>query len=162
MSIDFNQLQQFLTAIAQTDITELTLKGENFELAVRRGMAAITAVPGGETAELPVTLVAPPAQKPMAVPTAPAEAPAPTPAEKKWTAITSPVVGTFYSAPAPGEAAFVEVGDRIRVGQTVCIVEAMKVMNEIEAEVSGQVMDLAVENGQPVEYGQTLMWIAPS
>jgi acetyl-CoA carboxylase biotin carboxyl carrier protein len=71
------------------------------------------------------------------------------------------MVGTFYRAPGPDEAAFVEVGDRIRTGQTVCIIEAMKLMNEIEAEVSGQVMEILVANGDPIEYGQPLMRINP-
>ncbi len=71
------------------------------------------------------------------------------------------MVGTFYRSPAPDEPAFVEVSDRIRSDQTVCIIEAMKLMNEIEAEVSGQVMEILVKNGEPVEYGQTLMLINP-
>ena len=71
------------------------------------------------------------------------------------------MVGTFYRAPAPGEQPFVEIGDRVRVGQTVCIIEAMKLMNEIEAEVSGQIIDVLVHNGEPVEYGQPLMRIKP-
>lgn len=71
------------------------------------------------------------------------------------------MVGTFYRASAPGEAPFVEVNDRIGSGQVVCIIEAMKLMNEIEAEISGQVMEIAVVNGEPVEYGQTLMWVNP-
>jgi acetyl-CoA carboxylase biotin carboxyl carrier protein len=71
------------------------------------------------------------------------------------------MVGTFYRAPAPGEPLFVEVGDRVKAGQSVCIIEAMKLMNEIEAEVSGQVMEILVQNGEPVEYGQPLMRINP-
>lgn len=71
------------------------------------------------------------------------------------------MVGTFYGASAPDEDSFVKVSDRIRSGQTVCIIEAMKLMNEIESEISGQIMEIVVENGQPVEYGQTLMWINP-
>ena len=72
------------------------------------------------------------------------------------------MVGTFYRAPAPNEPPFVEVGDRISNGQTVCIVEAMKLMNDIDAEVAGEVMEIVIANGDPVEYGQTLMWINPS
>lgn len=72
------------------------------------------------------------------------------------------MVGTFYRSPAPDEPPFVEVGDRIRADQTVCIIEAMKLMNEIEAEVSGEVIEILVENGKPVEYGQPLMRIHPS
>jgi acetyl-CoA carboxylase biotin carboxyl carrier protein len=71
------------------------------------------------------------------------------------------MVGTFYRSPAPDEAAFANIGDRIRLGQTVCIIEAMKLMNEIEAESVGQVMEVLVENGQPVEFGQTLMYLDP-
>jgi len=67
------------------------------------------------------------------------------------------MVGTFYSAPGPDEPAFVRVGDRIRLGQTVCIIEAMKLMNELEAEVSGEVVEILTQNGEPVEYGQVLM-----
>jgi acetyl-CoA carboxylase biotin carboxyl carrier protein len=71
------------------------------------------------------------------------------------------MVGNFYRAPAPNEPAFVEVGDRITLGQTVCIIEAMKLMNEIEAEVTGEVVEILVQNGTPVEYGQVLMRVKP-
>jgi acetyl-CoA carboxylase biotin carboxyl carrier protein len=71
------------------------------------------------------------------------------------------MVGTFYRAPGPSESAGVEVGDRVRSGQTVCIIEAMKLMNEIESEVSGQVIEILLQNGEPVEYGQPLMRINP-
>jgi acetyl-CoA carboxylase biotin carboxyl carrier protein len=81
--------------------------------------------------------------------------------DPKWEEVKSPMVGTFYRSPSPDEAPFVEVGDRIRNGQTVCIIEAMKLMNEIEAEISGQVMEILVKNGEPVEYGQPLMRINP-
>ncbi|MBR8828814.1 MAG: acetyl-CoA carboxylase biotin carboxyl carrier protein [Gomphosphaeria aponina SAG 52.96 = DSM 107014] len=157
MSIDFNQLREFLVAIAQTEITELTIKSEALELTLRKNSQ-----PREE-----VVVVAPPPSPPdpNSLVIIPPETETTTPtrqeAEKKWVEITSPMVGTFYRAPAPGEAPFVEKGDRIRSGQTVCIIEAMKLMNEIEAEVSGQVMKIVVENGNPVEYGQTLMWINP-
>jgi len=161
VSIDFNQLREFLVAIAETDITELSLKNQDFELTLRKDIAITHSKPT-ETSVVSVV-------KPMAHVPSPAESEPPlekiTPAqketEKKWVAITSPMVGTFYRAPAPGEDPFVEVSDRIRSGQTVCIIEAMKLMNEIEAEVSGQVMEIVVENGSTVEYGQTLIWINP-
>jgi len=76
--------------------------------------------------------------------------------------VKSPIVGTFYAAPSPGSAPFVEVGDSVDVGQTLCIVEAMKLMNEIEADVAGEIIRILVENGQPVEYGQPLFAIRPS
>ena len=77
-------------------------------------------------------------------------------------AVCSPMVGTFYRAPAPGEPAFVEVGSRINVGQTVCILEAMKLMNELESEVGGEVVEILVDNGTPVEFGQVLMRVKPA
>ncbi len=77
----------------------------------------------------------------------------------KRTPIVSPMVGSFYAAPAPGEKPFVRVGDNVAAGQVVCIVEAMKLMNEIEAEVSGKVVEICVEDGQSVEYGQVLMYV---
>ena len=156
MSIDFNEIRELIAAIAQTDITELTLKSENFELTVRKSVTAISAA----TPEVISQVVTPPS-KPVIVPTTPPEAAPPPAADRKWIEITSPMVGTFYRASGPDESPFVEIGDRISQGQTVCIVEAMKLMNEIEAEISGQVMDIVVENGQPVEYGQTLMWVNP-
>ena len=76
--------------------------------------------------------------------------------------ITAPMVGTFYKAPAPGEPSFVEIGSRISVGQTVCILEAMKLMNELESEISGEVIEILVENGTPVEFGQALIRVKPS
>ncbi len=98
-----------------------------------------------------------PAAAPAAVP-----APVPVHVDTKWVPIISPMVGTFYRAAAPDEPPFVNVGDRIKVSQTVCIIEAMKLMNEIDAdEVSGQVMEILVQNGEPVEYGQVLMRINP-
>ncbi|MEA5509662.1 acetyl-CoA carboxylase biotin carboxyl carrier protein [Crocosphaera sp. UHCC 0190] len=158
MSINFNELRELLGAIAQTDIAEVTLKTETFELKVRRGVTASSPPP-----VLPSEAVITPTHSLPAVSTqTPAETPPPSPAEKKWVAIASPMVGTFYRAPAPDEAAFVEVGDRVSNGQTVCIIEAMKLMNEIEAETTGEVMEVVVANGEPVEYGQTLMWVNPS
>jgi len=162
--IDFNQLREFIEAIAKTDISELAIKEGDFELTLQKTN------PYGNNAVYSIT---PPVVPPPPI-TQPQETNTPVdvgissppvaekPASKKtdnWVAITSPMVGTFYRAPAPGEPAFVEDGDRISNGQVVCIIEAMKLMNEIEAEVSGKIMEIAVENGEPVEYGQTLMWI---
>ena len=79
--------------------------------------------------------------------------------EKKGTPILSPMVGTFYNSPAPNEKPFVEVGDTVATGQVICIIEAMKLMNEIEAEISGRIVEICVEDGQPVEFGQVLMYV---
>ncbi len=164
MAIDFNELRELLATIATTDIAELTLKSADFELTVRKGIplmptaspttgATVAATPPSATPTLPST--------PSDVPVSGAAAPTPVPIDKKWVDIKSPMVGTFYRSPGPDDPPFVEVGDRIRARQTVCIIEAMKLMNEIEAEVSGQVMEILVKNGEPVEYDQPLMRINP-
>ncbi|MGK7941843.1 MAG: acetyl-CoA carboxylase biotin carboxyl carrier protein [Crocosphaera sp.] len=156
MSINFKELQDLLGAIAHTDIAEVTLKTETFELKVRRDANTR----GISSPPVPTEVITPVVPPSMVTPPPP-ETP-PSPAEKKWVPITSPMVGTFYRAPAPDEPPFVDVGDRVANTQTVCIIEAMKLMNEIEAEVTGEVMEIAVANGEPVEYGQTLMWVNPS
>ncbi|MEC4985994.1 MAG: acetyl-CoA carboxylase biotin carboxyl carrier protein [Oscillatoria sp. PMC 1068.18] len=163
MPVDFNEIRELLSAIAQTDIAELTLKSEEFELTLRRGVAALpTAHPGADSSGLSLNPGSSSSPKSSASGSATAEATsAPTPDSSKWVEITSPMVGTFYRAPGPDEPAFVEVGQTIRSGETVCIIEAMKLMNEIEAEISGQVMEIVVNNGEPIEYGQTLMRINP-
>jgi acetyl-CoA carboxylase biotin carboxyl carrier protein len=170
--LDFNEIRQLLVTIAQTDIAEVTLKSEDFELTVRKaasnyiqpvGQATVSGtVNGGATPVIPATTVSTtlPEAANRGDKTTTTPTPAPLSVETR-VEISSPMVGTFYRAPAPGEAPFVEVGDRVRAGQTVCIIEAMKLMNEIEAEVSGQVMEILVQNGEPVEYGQPLMRINP-
>ena len=186
VQLDLNQLCELLTVLDKTGISELTLKSGELELTVRKGILASS--PGGAAA-LPATTVtvdptiasgAIAASPTLASPDAvgqnlgaalaetPAAAPAAAPAavsaptDTKWVPIISPMVGTFYRAAAPDEPPFVNVGDRISVSQTVCIIEAMKLMNEIDAdEVSGQVMEISVQNGEPVEYGQILMRINP-
>ncbi|MBD1831950.1 acetyl-CoA carboxylase biotin carboxyl carrier protein [Cyanobacteria bacterium FACHB-472] len=170
MSIDFNELRELLAAIAQTDIAELTLKSADFELTVRKAPRFIAPVdpPALATSDspsvAPTTQAAPIPVLPNPGIEVPPRAAAPVAApnsDRKLPEVASPMVGTFYRSPAPDEPAFVEVGDRIRTGQTVCIIEAMKLMNEIEAEVSGIVMEILVQNGEPVEYGQPLMRINP-
>ena len=167
MSINFQELRDLLGAISQTDISELILKNDDFELTVRKEtklisvpQVAAASPPVVETITPPTTSTAPVT---VAVNDAAPEVPsAPTVDDKKWVDITSPMVGTFYAAPAPDEDPFASVGDRINKGDTVCIIEAMKLMNEIEGEVSGQIMEISVQNGEPVEFGQVLMRVDPS
>ncbi|MEM8673071.1 MAG: acetyl-CoA carboxylase biotin carboxyl carrier protein [Cyanobacteria bacterium P01_G01_bin.67] len=160
MSINFQELRDLLGAISQTDITELVLKNDDFELTVRKekGLVAAHQV---TTISPPIIETVAPTTASIPVATAPEDPPAPAVDDKKWVDITSPMVGTFYAAPAPDEEAFVAVGDRINKGDTVCIIEAMKLMNEIEGEVTGQIMEISVQNGEPVEFGQVLMRVNP-
>ena len=177
MPLDFNELRQLLITLGQTDITELTLKSDDFELTVRKGVGEkIQMMPTSESLasnmmgiglNTPTASIANTGNE--SIPTRVFDTTASnsvqpistSPLESKLTEISSPMVGTFYRSPAPGEAPFVEVGDRVRVGQTVCIIEAMKLMNEIEAEVSGQIAEILVQNGEPIEFGQALMRINP-
>lgn len=166
MELDFNALRELLAAIDQTDVAEFTLKNGDFELVVRKGAQGVSisppasALPSQATPPPMPVFAAPPSS---AMPSAPA-APAAPPAlpKDRLVEVTSPMVGTFYRSPAPDEAPFVDVGDRIKTGQVVCIVEAMKLMNEVESEVSGEIVEILVDNAQPVEYGQVLMRVNPA
>lgn len=183
MPLDFNEIRQLLATIAQTDIAEVTLKSNDFELTVRKGVSVSTQMlsvgqaagggvvssgltsvsPASQTASTSVTEVGASRVFDNAVTVTQSQSPVNPPSiiDQRLEEVPSPMVGTFYRAPAPGEASFVEVGDRVRKGQTVCIIEAMKLMNEIETEISGQVMEILLQNGEPVEYGQPLMRINP-
>lgn len=166
MSVDFQQLRELIGAIANTDITELNLKSDDFELQVKKGSVAsnqelVASVPATIPTPIQPTTITPvvtPPTTPTSEPTPPLNVNA---EQQKWVEITSPMVGTFYRAPAPDEPPFVDVGELISKGDTVCIIEAMKLMNDIEAEVSGEIVEIVVQNGEPVEFGQVLMRVNP-
>lgn len=164
--MNFNELRELVATLNQTDIAELTLKNTEFELTLRKAAALQPDVVVSPTPAAPAASVTPATS---AVPTSPEPASAPGPekppapvVDTSLVEIKSPMVGTFYRSPAPDEDVFVEVGDRIQSGQTVCIIEAMKLMNELEAEVSGEIVDILVENAEPIEFGQPLMKVRPS
>ncbi|WP_370623326.1 acetyl-CoA carboxylase biotin carboxyl carrier protein [cf. Phormidesmis sp. LEGE 11477] len=160
--MNFKELRELVAAIDQTDIAELTLKNTEFELTLRKPSALQPDVVLSAAHAVP-TVPSAPIAAPAAVvstPTEPVAQSTPT-IDPSLVEITAPMVGTFYRSPAPDEPAFVEVGDRIQSGQTVCIIEAMKLMNELEAEVSGEVVAVLVENAEPIEFGQPLMRVKP-
>ncbi|MBW4459898.1 MAG: acetyl-CoA carboxylase biotin carboxyl carrier protein [Nodosilinea sp. WJT8-NPBG4] len=162
MELSVTDLRELVTALSQSDIVELTLKSSDFELTLRKPGAMVSVVAPAPTA--PRVEGVPPSPSPVteSVSASPAASPAAPPGKgSDLLSITSPMVGTFYRSPAPEEPAFVGVGDRISSGQTVCIIEAMKLMNELEAEISGEIVEILVENAQPVEFGQTLMLVRP-
>lgn len=165
MELNVNELRDLVAALSQSDIAELTLKSSSFELTLRKQgvmMAATSPAPVVVDAVAPLSAkpAEPVAQETSAAPAAPPVAP-PGKASDLVT-ISSPMVGTFYRSPAPDEPPFVNVGDRISTGQTVCIIEAMKLMNELEAEVSGEIVEVLVNNAEPVEFGQALMLVRPN
>lgn len=148
--MDLRKLKTLIDLVSESGVAELEItEGEDRVRIVNRNGAAPVQV------HQPVTIA-----QPMPVP-APevAPAPAPTAPQQTGTPLTSPMVGTFYRAPSPGADPFVKVGDTVKKGQVVCIIEAMKLLNEVEADMDGTVKEVCVENGQPVEFGQSLFII---
>ena len=153
-----NELRELVEFLKANDIAEFDM--EQDDLKVRIKFATEPAPAGGiDMAQLSRLMAsAPAAHAPVAAPAAvPAEAAAPV--EEALHEVKSPIVGTFYESPSPGAPSFVKVGDQVEVGQVLCIVEAMKLMNEIEADVAGEVVKRIAASGQPVEYGQPLFAI---
>jgi acetyl-CoA carboxylase biotin carboxyl carrier protein len=157
--MDVDAIKQILDLVREHELTEFELEQAGVKLRVKKQGAAVTlAAP-----QMPV-MVAAPAAAPAPVPQAPAAAPAAVPAPAaapaaeplELSVVTSPIVGTFYRSPDPSSPSFVEVGQRVKKGQTLCIIEAMKLMNEIESEYEGEIVKVYVENGQPVQYGERL------
>ena len=165
MQLDHDQLHRLLASLADSDIEEFRLEGEDFRLEIRRNLSPAVS----NTSSLPIQQELTPAENASFTPLVKADPPIPSnppptvPGSRAdLVEITAPMVGTFYRAPAPGDPSFVEVGSRIGIGQTVCILEAMKLMNELESEVSGEIVDILVDNGTPVEFGQVLMRVKTS
>ena len=150
--VNLKELKEIIALMNEHGLLEIELEREGAKIRVRRGTGAIG--PEGVVVER----IAPPA--PAGAAPAP---PAPdAPAQPSGTEIKSPMVGTFYRAPAPDAPPFVEVGQQIEVGQVLCIIEAMKLMNEIKSEMRGRIVAIPMENGQPVEFGQVLFVVEPS
>ena len=160
MQLDHDQLHQLLTLLGNSDIQELKLEGDDFRLEVRRNLPSAAPVALVQASAAPL---AAPQPAIASAPVAPSAPPPTSPAVRHdLHEVTAPMVATFYRSPAPGDPPFVEVGSRVTAGQTVCILEAMKLMNELDSEVAGEVVEILVENGTPVEFGQVLMRIKPS
>ncbi len=151
MKFDLEYLEKLANIIYENDLSEITLEDDERALSLRREKQVVQA-------QNPVVLPATVTSQVLPVPESKKE-------EKqaanvhKGTPITSPMVGTFYAAPSPDDAPFVKVGDTVAIGQVICIIEAMKLMNEIEAEASGRITEICVNNGDSVEFGQVLMYV---
>ena len=153
--MDLNEIKKLIKIVETSDIEELEIQEDKFQIRVTKGkgmyqMPMMPAMPAA-----PQQIVAPP---PAAAPDAPKEAAR----SANVIEVLSPMVGTFYRAPSPDSKPYVEIGDTIQPGKTLCIVEAMKLMNEIEAEVSGKIVEILVENAQAVEYNQPLFLVEKS
>ena len=162
MNLDHEELHRLLATLAESDIQEFRLEGEDFCLEVKRNLGISSDSITSQKIITSEDIDPPPPQPKIEASSAPSTPPPSVPGSRSdLVEVTAPMVGTFYRAPGPEEPPFVEIGSRISVGQAVCILEAMKLMNELESEVSGEVIDILVENGTPVEFGQVLMRLKP-
>ena len=165
MKLDHDDLNRLIEKISNSDFQEFSLEGEDFKLEIKRNLVSvnqvnqITSSSFQENQTVQTQAVKAEGYSTPDVASSPA---VPPPGSSDLLEITSPMVGTFYRASAPGEDPFVEIGSSISVGQTICILEAMKLMNEIESEYQGEVVEVLVENGTPVEFGQVLMRVKKS
>ena len=152
MKFETEYIEKLAKIITEQGLSEISLEDGEQAITLRKDVVVASA---------PAVAVSTPIVAPVNAPaSAPIEAPAETKEEKKsGTPIMSPMVGTFYMAPSPDSAPFVSVGDSVKQGDVVCIIEAMKMMNEIKSEITGRVVEVCVEDGQPVEFGQILMYV---
>ena len=155
--MEYKQIQELLKAVNKSNISELSIKDGDFEITIKQATTEMQYVAMPTAA--PQVMAAPQMQQVAA----PAATPQAAPAQEVTTGITvkSPMIGTFYRAAGPGKEPFVNVGDEIKTGDVVCIVEAMKLFNEIETEVSGRIVKVLVDDGTPVEYDQPLFIVEP-
>jgi acetyl-CoA carboxylase biotin carboxyl carrier protein len=161
--LEFDDIERILELMRQHDLTEFELERDGLKLRVRKAGAGYTqhTIPvqmtGGPAAPPPPAPATPAAPAPPSAAPAPLDEPA-----LDLAVVKSPIVGTFYRSPEPGAPSFVEIGDRVKKDQVLCIIEAMKLMNEITSEYDGELMSAYVENGKPVQYGERLFAIKTS
>lgn len=158
------ELRELIEFVIERDISEFEFERGDVKIRIKRGAAEAHASPAVHP--IVITPAETPAPQKVAAPSSPAvisvpPTPSPAAAAEELHIVKSPIVGTFYEAPSPGSPPFVKVGDAIEDGQVLCIIEAMKLMNEIEADVSGELIKKLVANNQPIEYGQPLFAIRP-
>ena len=151
--MDLKELQNFIRFVAKSGAQEVSLETDDFKITVKTGPDGVVYAQAPVLAAAPTVAAAPVA---AAAPAAPAED------TSKYVTVTAPMVGTFYRKPSPDKPVFVNVGDTVKAGQTVCIIEAMKLFNEIECEVSGTVVKVIADDMKPVEYGQPLFLVDPA
>jgi oxaloacetate decarboxylase alpha subunit len=157
--MNLKELKELIEMLKDTDISELEIERSGVKVRIRKG-GDVTFHPVMPRMEYPPAAIVAPAVPEMGKPVAAAEI-APEPAVPNQVKVTSPIVGTFYRANSPDKPPYAEAGDVVKKGQVLCIIEAMKLMNEIESETAGRIVKIFVENGQPVEYGQPLFLIEP-
>jgi acetyl-CoA carboxylase biotin carboxyl carrier protein len=143
--MNIKEIQEMIKLMQENDIVEFQLERNGFKILLKRGKAH----------EEPAPIISQVSKQPISSEKEEIKE------QSKFIEITSPMVGTFYASPSPESAPYLQVGQQVQVGDIVCIIEAMKVMNEIKSEVSGEILEILTENGQPVEYGQPLFKLKP-
>jgi acetyl-CoA carboxylase biotin carboxyl carrier protein len=158
-TMNLDQIKEILELVREHELTEFELEQGGVKIRIQKQGGHTAVVSGNSSAPVP----APPAPAAGDPPPAAADAPTPPPTEdaalQGLAIVTSPIVGTFYRSPAPGAPLFADVGDVVRKGQVICVIEAMKLMNEITSEHEGEIVEVFIENGQPVQYGERLFAI---
>ena len=166
MKLDHDDLNRLIEKVSASDIQEFSLEGEDFKLEIKRNLfdqnQVINNLVSNNSSDKPTIANQKTINDNIPVVNEPEPPQVAPPGRSDLTEITSPMVGTFYRAAAPDEEPFVEVGNNVKVGQTICILEAMKLMNEIESEFNAEIVEILVENGTPVEFGQVLMRVKQS
>ena len=166
MKLDHDDLDRLIEKISTSDIQEFSLEGEDFKLEIKRNLFDQNLLTNNSTKnnslEKQIITSQSSSTDNIALKSNTEVSQVAPPGRSDLTDITSPMVGTFYRAAAPGEDPFVDLGSKITIGQTICILEAMKLMNEIESEFNAEIVEILVENGTPVEFGQVLMRVKQS
>ena len=170
--MDISEIQDLIKFIAKAGVTEVEIEKKDFKITIKSEMPKKkgAAAAAEATIQVPVPVAAMPAAPvapavpaaPTAAPAAAAEAPKAASDEDNYITVKSPMIGTFYRRPSPDKDVFVEVGDQIKAGDTVCVIEAMKLFNEIESEVQGKIVKVLVDDNSPIEYDQPLFLVDPS
>lgn len=153
MKFETDYIEKLAKIIKEQDLTEISLEDGEQAITLRKEVIVSSTSTAAVAAPATISAVAP-TSAPIVAPVEEAKE-----EKKSGTPITSPMVGTFYMAPSPDSAPFVSVGGSVKQGDVVCIIEAMKMMNEIKSEITGKVVEICVEDGQPVEFGQVLMYV---
>ncbi len=161
--MDIKEIQNLIKFVAKSGATEVKLEMDDFKITIKTTTEAATIENGGYIQQLPVAMPQLTNAAPAAAPVSESAAPAaPANEDAKYITVKSPIIGTFYRKPSPDKAAFVEVGANIKAGDVLCVIEAMKLFNEIESEISGKIVKVLVDDSSPVEFDQPLFLVDPS
>lgn len=165
--MEYKQIQELIKTINKSNISELSIEEKDFKITIKQEQTTvepqyIMTAPAAMPVAAPAMAAPAPAAPAPAAPVAAAPSPAPAAASANQITVKSPMIGTFYRSAGPDKAPFVNVGDEIKAGQVVCIIEAMKLFNEIESEVSGRIVKVLVDDASPVEYDQALFIVEPA